>query len=48
MRFLDRIFYVRMTNAGGTGLPRDRQDVLGTDVDDHSARWHVLRTTILV
>jgi hypothetical protein len=42
--FLDRIFYVRITTAGGIELPRDRQDVLDTETDDDSAIWHVLRT----
>lgn len=42
--FLDRIFYIRVTTAGGIELPRDRRDVLDTETDDDSAIWHVLRT----
>lgn len=42
--FLDRIFYIRVTTAGGIELPRDRRDVLNTESDDDDATWHVLRT----
>ena len=41
--FLDRIFYVRTTQHGGIEFPRDRHDVLVTDLDDEAATWHVLR-----
>jgi hypothetical protein len=44
VNFLDRIFYIRVTEPGGTELPRDRDDVLGIQLDDETATWHVLRT----
>ena len=41
--FLDRIFYVRSTHDGGIEFPRDRHDVLATDLNDDAAGWHILR-----
>lgn len=44
--FLDRIFYVRVTKAGGIEFPRDREDVLATEADDDSANWHAVRADL--
>lgn len=42
--FLDRLFYIRRTNATGIEFPRDRDDVLATELDDDTSSWYVLRT----
>lgn len=41
--FLDRVFYVRVTNSEKPEYPRDRADVLAADLHDGSATWYVIR-----
>jgi hypothetical protein len=43
VKFLDRTFYVRVTQDGRIEYPRDRSDVLAADLTEESAVWYVLR-----